>query len=813
VLLALFLGSPTALAQNPSRAAFSKQNDTTSNSADTQFFEQKIRPILAQHCYECHSSQAKKLRGSLRLDNRAGLFKGGNTGPAVVPGKPDNSLLIQALRNNGLAMPPKGKLPDQVIADFERWVASGAPDPRDNSTAPATNRAIDLNAARKQWPYQPPQRHTAPQVEDASWARSDIDQFVFAGLEARGLHPAPDADRAVLLRRVTIDLIGLLPTPEETDAFVADRSPDAFAKVVDRLLASPHFGERWGRHWLDVARYADSNGKDENLTFHEAWRYRDYVIASFNRDRPFNQFIREQLAGDLLPAANQAQRDEHLVATGFLVVGPKVLFDRDPLKRKMDVVDEQIDTVGRTFLGLTLGCARCHDHKFDPIPTKDYYALAGIFASTRTLDGIKENNPLVSGWMLRPLGAGGERLRAVQLAHQHKQEATGVALRKSRAELLALQGHAETPDAAQRMAAAGAAVKDLEAEERRLQTTAPPSPPLAMAVRDEDTPVDTPVNLGGNPHSTGPRVPRGFLQVASVETGPKLPPDQSGRRELAAWLASPDNPLTARVFVNRVWMHLFGDGLVRSVDNFGAQGERPTHPELLDDLAVRFMEDGWSVKKLVRTLVLSRTYQMAAAENADAARIDPENKLLWRANLRRMDAEAVRDAILCVSGRLDWAMGGSAVSGMDEFATNNGGKGGIVVDGNTRRSVYLPVIRNDLPSLFEVFDFADPDVSTGRRNVTTGPAQALYLMNSPFVMDQARDAARRLLAVADDRERLDLLYRLAFGRTPTRDERRSVMQFLGERHRESTPGAADELAAWTGVCQAVFGCVEFRFVR
>jgi hypothetical protein len=790
-----------------------KQNDTNSISADLRFFEQKIRPILAQHCYECHSSQAKKLRGGLRLDNRAGPLKGGNSGPAVVPGKPDDSLLIQALRYDGLTMPPKGRLPDQVIADFERWVVMGAPDPRENSTAPATNRAGDLNAARKRWPFQPPQRHAPPPVKDAFWARSDIDRFILACLEAKGLRPAADADRAILLRRVTIDLIGLLPTPEETDAFVSDRSPDAFAKVVDRLLASPHFGERWGRHWLDVARYADSNGKDENLTFHEAWRYRDYVIAAFNRDRPFNQFIREQLAGDLLPAANQTQRDERLVATGFLVVGPKVLFDRDPLKRKMDVVDEQIDTVGRAFLGLTLGCARCHDHKFDPIPTRDYYALAGIFAGTHTLDGIKENNPLVSGWMLRPLGTNGERLHAVQLAHQHKLEATGVALRKNRAELLALQGHAETPDAAQRMAAAGAAVKELEAEERRLQTTAPPSPPLAMAVRDEDTPVDIPVNLGGNPHSPGPRVPRGFIRVASSDTYPELPANQSGRRELADWLASPDNPLTARVFVNRVWMHLFGEGLVRSVDNLGTQGERPTHPELLDDLAVRFMEYGWSIKKLLRTLVLSRTYQTAAAESADATRIDSENKLLWRASLRRMDAETMRDAILCVSGRLDRAMGGSAVSGMGEFATNNGGKGGIVVDGNTRRGVYLPVLRNDLPSLFEVFDFADPDVSTGRRNVTTGPAQALYLMNSPFVMDQARDAARRLLAVAEDRERLDLLYRLAFGRTPTPAERHSVMQFLGERRRESTLDPAYELAAWTGVCQAVFGCAEFRFVK
>jgi hypothetical protein len=810
-VFALLIVPALAQPQNPPPAAALGQNGE--NSTNVQFFEQKIRPILVKHCYECHSAQAKKLRGGLRLDSRADLLKGGTSGSALVPGKPDESLLIQALRYDGLAMPPRGKLPDHVVADFERWVVMGAPDPRGSSAASVSSRAIDLKAARSRWPYQPPRRHAAPPVKNASWPRNDIDRFILAGLEAKGLHPAPDADRAVLLRRVTLDLIGLLPTPEEIDAFVADRSPEAFARVVDRLLASPHFGERWGRHWLDVARYADSNGKDENLTFHEAWRYRDYVIASFNRDKPFDEYIREQLAGDLLPAASQSQRDEQLIATGFLIVGPKVLFDRDPLKRKMDVVDEQIDTVGRTFLGLTLGCARCHDHKFDPVPTTDYYALAGIFASTHTLDGIKENNPLVSGWMMRPLGADGERLRAVQLSHQHKLEATSTSLRKNRTRLLELEGQAETPDAVQRLTAARAAVKELEAEEGKLQTTAPPSPPLAMAVCDEERPEDVPVNLGGNPHSAGPRVPRGFLQVTSVETSPKMPADQSGRLQMAAWLASADNPLTARVFVNRVWMHLFGEGLVRSVDNFGVQGERPTHPELLDDLAVRFIEDGWSIKNLVRRIVLSRAYQMAVVDNPDASQIDPENKLLWRANLRRLDAEVLRDAILSVSGRLDRTLGGSAVAGLEEFATNNGGKGGIAVDGNTRRSIYLPVLRNDLPSVFEVFDFADPDVSTGRRNATTGPAQALYLMNSPFVSDQAREAARRLLVTAGDRDRADLLYRRAFGRTPTSDERQAVLRFLRERHGESSADATDELAAWAGVCQAVFGSTEFRFVK
>jgi hypothetical protein len=775
--------------------------------AGVQFFEQKIRPVLIQHCYKCHSADAKKPRGGLRLDSRAGLLQGGASGPAIVPHKAGESLLIQALRYDDLAMPPQGKLPPQVIAEFERWVAMGAPDPRDASTGWGSKR-INLETGRKFWAFQTPRHHAAPAVKDEGWPQGDVDRFILARLEAAGLRPTGDADRATLIRRVTIDLIGLPPTPEELGAFVADRRPDAFARVVDRLLASPHFGERWGRHWLDVARYADSNGKDENLTFHEAWRYRDYVIKAFNEDRPLDRFLREQLAGDLLPAAGQAQRDEQLVATGFLVVGPKMLFDRDPLKRKMDVVDEQIDTVGRALLGLTVGCARCHDHKFDPIPNADYYALAGVFSSTRTLDGIKENNPLVSGWMLRPLGPDGEKLRAVQLAHQKEIEDVGEALRKARAALLGLEGKAGTP--ATQVGAARQRVQALEAEEKKLNAEMPPAPALAMAVQDEDEPADVPINIRGNPHAPGQIVPRGFVQVASLGAVPAIPAQRSGRLELAEWLTAPEHPLTARAFVNRVWLHLFGEGLVRTVVDFGAQGERPSHPELLDELAVRFMEDGWSVKKLVRMLVLSRAYQLGWTGDPAAERIDPENRLYWRANRRRLEAEVLRDAMLCTSGRLDRTMGGSSVATLGEFATNNGGKGGIGTDQNVRRSVYLPVIRNDLPPLFEVFDFADPDVCVGKRNITLVPTQALYLMNSPFVMDQARHAARRLLGEArDDEERMTLLYRRTLGRPPSLAEKTATMQFL--RHSATGTNEQAELNAWAALCQAVFGSVDFRF--
>ena len=806
-LLTLFVAPASGFCQALPGAVSVMPAGATPDPARVQFFEQKIRSVLVEQCYQCHSAGAKKPRGGLRLDNRAGLLQGGDSGPAIVPGKPEASLLIRALRQDGLSMPPRGKLPQAVIADFERWVAMGAPDPRTSAVAPV-GRGTDVEAGRRFWAFQPPSLPAVPTVKNGTWPRGVIDRFLLARLEAARLRPAPDVDRVTLIRRVTLDLIGLPPTPEEIDAFVADGSPDAHARVVDRLLASPHFGERWGRHWLDMARYADSNGKDENLTFHEAWRYRDYVIAAFNRDKPFDQFVREQLAGDLLDTTDTNERDERLVATGLLVVGPKILFDRDPVRRNMDVVDEQIDTVSKALLGLTVACARCHDHKFDPIPTTDYYALAGIFSSTHTLDGIKEDNPLVAGWMLRPLGADGERLRAAQLAHQRRQEAVGAALRKARAELLGDEAQPQAAGAAERIAAGRARMKALEAEERRLRETAPPAPALAMAVRDEEHPADMAVNIRGNPHALGRVVPRAFLQVASTDPDARVPAGRSGRLELAAWLTAREHPLTARVFVNRVWMHLFGEGLVRSVDNVGAQGERPTHAELLDYLAVRFMEDGWSVKRLVRSVVLSRAYQMAVVEDDQALLVDPENRLLWRANRRRLEAEVLRDAMLAVAGRLDRRMGGSEVAGLGEFAINNGSKGGLSTDANRRRSVYLPVLRGYLPPLFEVFDFADPDGCTGKRNATTVPTQALYMMNSPFVDQQARQAAQRLLAETDDEGRLDMLYRAALGRQPAADERDAALQFVREQRPE-----VGELDAWAAVCQAVFASTAFRFVE
>ena len=924
-----------------------------------QLFEQKIRPVLVKHCYECHAADAKKIRGGLLLDTRAGLLKGGDSGPAVVPGKPVESLLLKALRHDELAMPPKEKLPDAVIADFDRWIRLGAPDPRTGG-ATAAKAGIDLEAGKKFWAFQPIRTHTPPAVKDAAWPRTDIDRFLLSALEAKGLHPAADADRATLIRRATIALTGLPPTPAECDAFVEDPAPDteAFAKVVDRLLASAHFGERWGRHWLDLARYADSNGKDENLTFHEAYRYRDYVIDAFNRDKPINQFLREQIAGDLLPAANQAHRDELLTATGFLVVGPKVLADRDQEKRRMDVVDEQVDTIGRSLLGLTLSCARCHDHKFDPIPTSDYYAMAGILFSTRTLDGFKLGNPIVSGWMLRPLGADGDARTLTAKEHAKQLKATADQIKKAKDELRASEDKAtmrvssklvgivvddkeaklvgawkpstftrpyvgegylhddksgkgektatfvpklprageyevhvaytaakgratnvpitirfaggektvalnqeEKPtldglfrsvgtyrfdagnagavvianrdtvghvivdavrfvpsgalendkemamgvplEVRQRIAETQAKLKQLEAQEKALKAAAPPAPQLVMAVRD-DKPGDLRINIRGNPHQLGASVPRGFLSVTG-RGKPAIPEGQSGRVELAQWLVDPLNPLTTRVFVNRVWKHLLGEGLVRTVDNFGAQGERPTHAELLDELARRFAADGWSVKRLIRAILLSRAYQLSSAQEPELVKADPENRLFGRAFRRRVEAEVLRDAILSVSGKLERGSSGPVVAHLGERAIDNNSLGGVATDANFRRSVYLPVIRNDLPQLFEVFDFADPDVATGRRDATTVATQALYLMNSPFVQEQARHTARQLLdAPGDTTARLTRLYRTALGRSPTANETSVALRFLGEQ---------PDLEAWTGVCRAMFGCTEFRFVE
>jgi hypothetical protein len=745
--------------------------------AGVEFFEKRVRPVLVEHCYRCHSHEAKKHRGNLYVDTRAGLLDGGETGPSIVPGKPAESLLIKAVRHAAgeLKMPPDRKLPAEVIADLEKWVAMGAPDPRTGAPAKAASKGVDIEEGRKFWAFQPPKRPAVPAVKDTAWPDGAIDRFVLAALEVKGIRPIADADRPTLIRRASYALIGLPPTPAEIDAFDNDPSPDAFATVVDRLLASPHFGERWGRHWLDIARFSESSGGGRSLLFKEAWRYRDYVIDSFNRDKPYDRFVLEQIAGDLLPYLAPEQRRDYLIATGFLTLGPTNYERQDKPTLEMDVIDEQLDTIGKSMLGLTVGCARCHDHKFDPIPQKDYYALAGILKSTRTL--IHDN---VSRWVEKALPMPAE----LELAAHKRDEA--VAALKKQVEL----------------AKATAEGKLLEARLKELQAAAPYRP-MAMTVQDADQVGDFYVCVRGVVRNKGETVKRGFLQVATVGPPPVIPPGESGRRQLAEWIASKDNPLTARVMVNRVWHHLFGAGLVRTVDNFGSTGERPSHPELLDYLAVRFVEQGWSVKKLIREIMLSHAYRLAsAAEPAVAtanATVDPENRLVWRMNRRRLEAEAIRDTILLVAGTLDLRGGGPGVKSGTKAERD------YVFD-DVRRSVYTPVFRNRLLELFEAFDFPDPNTVLGKRNVSTVSTQALFLMNSPFVMEQSRAAAgRALVCPGDDANRLEMAYRTALGRPPMPRERELSLAYLG--------AASGAQAGWERLYQVLFACVDFRYVN
>ena len=804
--------------------------DPKPDAAQTAFFEKNIRPVLATKCYKCHSADADKVRGGLLLDTRDGLRKGGDTGPAIVPGNPGESLLIQALHSadKDTAMPPEksgGKLPAKVIADFEAWVKMGAPDPRAGAAAaPVAKKEIDFNKAREFWAYKVPVMAAAPLVADRAWARTDLDRFILAGLEAKGLKPVPDADRRNLIRRVSFDLVGLPPTPEELDVFFRDPSPEAFAKVVDRLLASPQFGERWGRHWLDVARYAESTGKERNFTFPEAWRYRDYVIAAFNADKPYDQFIREQIAGDLLPAKDPAERNEHLIATGFLALGPKGLNEKNRVQFQMDLVDEQIDVTSRAVLGLTAACARCHDHKFDPIPTTDYYALAGIFRSSRTFFGT--SNPdagnakkYKNGTPLLPLSKSSAAPAAAAAAPARP---PALSPEKQLADLAA-----KSPERAARFAAMTAAQKAQLVEKLNAKGTLTTPPPtaaigtaLAMGVTD-GRPGNSPLYIRGEIDDPGPLVPRGFLTVLTPGSPPAISASQSGRRELADWLASKSNPLTARVMVNRVWLNLFGEGLVRTPDNFGSTGEKPTHPALLDLLATQFMRDGWSVKALVRSIVLSRTYQLASTSDPKNYEADPDNILVWRMTPRRLDAEAIRDGILAASGQLERTPPYASV--VAHVGDGYIGRGIAPSQFNVEaryRSVYLPIVRDYVPDVLAVFDFAEPSLVVAGRETTNVPSQALFMMNSPFVTAQSRALAKRLLAMTqyDHGQRIIMAHMLTLSRPPTPAEAARSEQYLtaftprSDSATSPAPAASAE-TAWATFCQALFACAEFRYLK
>ena len=769
---------------------------TRSVQAD-DFFTAKVEPILRQRCYECHSHTGK-INGGLALDSRSGWQTGGDSGPAIVPGAVEKSRLIEAVRygNPDLEMPPKAKLPANEIALLEEWVKRGAPDPREAVKA-VTKQGIDVEAGRRHWAFQPVRETAPPVVRDSAWPRNEVDAFILAALEAKGLAPAPPASRSVLIRRLSFDLTGLPPTPEEVEAFCQDAVAGAVESLVDRLLDSPRFGERWGRHWLDVARYSDSIGGGMNYVLDDAWRYRDYVVSSFNADKPYDRFVMEQIAGDLLPAKDEAQRVEQLIATGFLMFGVNELGEYDRKKLRMDIVDEQLDTLGKTFLGLTLGCARCHDHKFDPVPTRDYYAVAGILRSTNPFDEKKSTGLFAS---LKRLPLPQDSATATAIVHATEKLS---ALKK---ELTETQAVAKTAADAEKDAAESR-VKALRDQVKSQQSMIDRLTPMALAVGDEPEPGNTPVLIRGDVHNRGETVPRGYLTAVRLDHAPPVPPRQSGRLELAQWLTHRDHPLLARVMVNRAWHWLMGAGLVRTVDNFGIRGEAPSHPALLDSLSRRFVDRGWSVKALVREIVLSRTYQQSGWPAAAAVQADPDNRLYGRHDRRRLEAEEIHDALLAVSGTLNETLGGNTNTRTGRLGTE-GEDAMLEYDPRRRRGLYQPIYRGGLaPDLFRVFDFPDAGLVAGNRNVTTVAPQALFLLNSPVMLDHARFTAGRLLAEsADDPERIRLLYLRLFARSPTESEQDRALAFLA-----GTAGSRD--AAWAALCQSLMISTSFLFVE
>ncbi|MFO0867991.1 MAG: DUF1553 domain-containing protein [Pirellulales bacterium] len=951
------------------------------SAEDREFFEQKIRPVLVEHCYACHSEQAERtgqLKGGLRLDTRDGLLQGGDSGPAVRPGDPAESLLLQALRYENVDMPPKGRLPVRVIEDFTAWVQRGAPDPRVGGGGPR-RVTIDIAAGQRHWAYQLPRHHGPPNVVDRSWCLTEIDAFLRQAWEEKQLRPAAEASRPALARRLSYDLLGLPPDPEAVAEFVADTAPDAWDRLVDRWLASPRWGERWGRHWLDVARFAESLTL-RGFVLPQAWRYRDYVIETWNADRPYDQFLQEQIAGDLLPAADLAARQRQCIATTYLALGNTNLEEQDKRQLRMDYVDEQLDVIGKGLLAQTLSCARCHDHKFDPIPTVDYYALAGIFRSTKALEHANVSKwlelplplspadeevhqahearlkvveaqlktlreqakvagaarPGTSGGAIAPeslagivvddvqarrvgswkdssfvrpyVGRGyihdldeqkGDKtvtfqpdlpqsgpyeVRLAYTAADNRSPAAPVTVFSADGEKVIRVDQRQTPpidglwislgafrfeangqgfvmvsnegttghvivDAVQflPLAAAGAPavtatattppppqgstsstaptspdsravpspealarearIKEAEAELKRLTETGPQRPKY-LSIREEDADEigDTHVHIRGLVSNLGAQAPRGVLRVALYGDPPRMPERESGRRELAAWLASPQNPLPSRVLVNRVWHWLCGAGLVRTVDNFGTTGEPPSHPALLDDLTWRFVADGWSTKTLVRRIVSSRFYRLSSVAEPAVVAADPENRLLARAHRRRLDAECLLDTMLWVSGELDLTAGGTSFS--PSLAADYGFQ-----HQSRRRAVYWPVFRNVLPEPLEAFDFADPSLVTGRRSTSTVAPQALFLRNHPFVLDRSRAAARRLLREAPgetDEVRLDRACQLTLGRVASPAEREATRAFLASAGADPKAGS-DQEAAWAQVLQALMSSLDFRY--
>jgi hypothetical protein len=750
--------------------------------ATWSFFESKVRPVLVEHCYECHSAETKQ-KGGLLLDSREALRKGGDNGPAIVPGDPEKSLLIRAVRHadRDLLMPPKNKLSDTEIAALTEWVKMGAPDPRE---VEARIGLVPVSKARSWWAFQPLRQPPVP----GGKGMEPIDAFIGEKLKAAGLQKAAPADKRTLLRRVTYDLTGLPPSPEEVAAFLSDDSPEAYSRVVERLLSSTAYGQRWARHWLDVVRYADyhdGNPKARNPICEplEAWRYRDWVVDSFNADRPFDDFITHQIAGDLLPSPDGAAiYPAGLVATTFLANGTWDRGDADKEKLVSDMVDDQIDTVGKAFLGLTLGCARCHDHKFDPISNEDYYALAGIFYSTHFLDDIGKKGGEITFKRVPLVPADVVALRDGKLRRIEAITAKLTAFDK-----LPRPPAADHPERV-------SLIKEREA----LQAALPPAYPVAMTVQEGGQPgglfpniQDVPIHIRGSYTRLGPVVARRMPAFFAPSSATPIK-SGSGRRELAAWIASKDHPLTARVIVNRVWQWHFGEGLVRTPNNLGLTSEAPLHRELLDWLAARFIEEGWSLKSLHRRILLSETYRQSSVVPRELAERDPENRLLGRFTARRLETEAIRDAMLLVSGRLDGAGGGPA--GADLAAP--------------RRSLYVQTARWDRGTFATLFDAANADASTEKRTVSTVAPQALLMMNNEFVQGRAADLAARLTrdVPGDDVARIRRAFELLFARAPTSEELAVCQDLLAK----ST--GSDPARAWRDLTHTLLCSNEFIYV-
>ena len=816
--------------------AAEKQAAEKDTARGHDFFEARIRPVLVEHCYKCHSSAAGKTEGGLALDTRGAMRAGGSSGPAVVPSDEERSLILAAIRHDGLEMPPERQLPPEVIADFEKWIALGAPDPREGLPS-ATKPTIDYAAARKHWAFQPVRPVAPPRAGDDQQADL-VDRFIRTKLAEAGFKPAPPAERRALLRRTTFLLTGLPPTPQESLEFVNDPSPQAFERVIDRLLASSAFGERWGRHWLDTARYAESNGKSMNLVWPHAWRYRDYVVDALNRDLPYDEFLRQQIAGDLLPAATDELRASQTIATGLLALGAKSYEEAGAREKYLlELADDQIDVVARGMLGLTVACARCHDHKFDPVPQADYYALAGVFLSSETLAGPGPKHSGYKGYdaPYQPVGAEAERLHGPYEAHDAKLRAKNTEVggaRSSRyrhvknktslgidrkkvvaadmAKLAELDAQLKVEEA--KIAEWDAKIAALVAEIDKLAKSYPPAPDYAMAMREGKQPQDCALRYRGDWKRAGPPVPRGAPSLfASLTFGP-VNPRESGRLQLAAWITDPQNPLTARVAVNRVWAHLFGRGIVTTLDNFGTLGSEPTHPELLDYLAGEFVRDGWSVKRLIRRLVLTETFQAGLDERSPLAAADPENKLFGRRTYERLEAEAIRDAMLAVSGTLQSSRPvGSRILEAKVNSANAVETPPAQEIERPVRTLYLTTSRSAVPEMLTLFDFPDPSLLASAREQRTLPTQALYLMNAPEVVTLSRRLAERALNedVRDDAARIDLLHELCFGRPATKAEQLRIAEFVKSQSGEKP---AERVDAWSTVCQTLFAAAEFRFL-